>query len=366
MKAITIGSAMADIIALIGDSDVERMTMHNATSSFLLLEQGKKIEARSIGNHIGGGAINMAVSLSRLGVETSTLVKVGRDADGADILDRLAAEGISTGQVLYTDELPTGTAVMVSSHDKNPTIFTQRGANTLLEPKDVRPSLFDGLNLVCVASLSNRSADCFPKILELASGSGAYVSANPGIRQLTSRSVPFLGSLEYLDLLAINRIEAEALVPAISANTEIADAADAVDDDPDLPRLLKIGLESVGFTMSLGTFFRAVQSLGVKNVVLTDGAEGSYLATADHLYFCPARPVRLMGTAGAGDAFISTLCRYLADGKDCGAAMQAATLNAGSVIEYIDTQEGLLSAPALDEHVAQYGSEIPVRTISRH
>ena len=48
MKAITVGSATIDIIALIADDDVERMTMHNATSSFLLLEQGKKVDASSI------------------------------------------------------------------------------------------------------------------------------------------------------------------------------------------------------------------------------------------------------------------------------------------------------------------------------
>ena len=43
-KALTGGSAMVYNIVLVADGDVERMTMHNDASSFLLMEQGRKIE----------------------------------------------------------------------------------------------------------------------------------------------------------------------------------------------------------------------------------------------------------------------------------------------------------------------------------
>ena len=46
MKVLTIGSAMIDTIAIIGSARIERMTMLNAESSFLLLEEGRKTEAR--------------------------------------------------------------------------------------------------------------------------------------------------------------------------------------------------------------------------------------------------------------------------------------------------------------------------------
>ena len=42
MKVLTIGSAMIDTIAIIGSARIERMTMLNAESSFLLLEEGRK------------------------------------------------------------------------------------------------------------------------------------------------------------------------------------------------------------------------------------------------------------------------------------------------------------------------------------
>jgi hypothetical protein len=46
---------------LVADRNVERMTMHNATSS-LLLKLGGKTQAECISTHVGGGAVNAAVA----------------------------------------------------------------------------------------------------------------------------------------------------------------------------------------------------------------------------------------------------------------------------------------------------------------
>ena len=54
MRTLCVGSAMLDVIVLVGDRNAEGVTMHNTTSSFLLLEQGGKIQAESISTHVGG------------------------------------------------------------------------------------------------------------------------------------------------------------------------------------------------------------------------------------------------------------------------------------------------------------------------
>lgn len=363
LKAITVGSAMADSIVLVGDSDIERMTMQNATSSFLLLEQGRKIEALSITSHVGGGAVNAAVSLSRLGADTSTLIKIGCDANGGLIMDRLIAEKIGSDFVRQTDELPTGTAVMVSSHDKNATIFTQRGANTLMKSEDIAATKFDGHDLVYVTNLSNRSADCFPEIVKRGRDAGAFVAANPGIRQLTSRSSPFLDSLENVDLLAINREEAESLIPVtVGRFPELYIAPTSMKDCA--PRLTGPGGDRSGLSVSLHAFCRAIRKLGTENVLITDGIHGSYLATSNGLYHCPIRHAEVLGTAGAGDGFISTASLFLASGRSVDDALKAATLNASSVVSHIDTQEGLLNALEIDQMLAHVGEELAVTTLS--
>ncbi|HAE02725.1 MAG TPA: carbohydrate kinase family protein, partial [Rhodospirillaceae bacterium] len=61
LKAITVGSATVDIIATVASDDIERMTLHNSTTSFLLLEPGRKVDASSVITQTGGGAVNAAV-----------------------------------------------------------------------------------------------------------------------------------------------------------------------------------------------------------------------------------------------------------------------------------------------------------------
>ena len=89
---------------------------------------------------------------------------------------------------------PTGASVLISSHDRNAAVFTFRGANTLLEPRDLADEAF-ATDLVYVSSLSNRSADCYPNIIDKAKQAGALVAVNAGVRQLSARGGAFLESL---------------------------------------------------------------------------------------------------------------------------------------------------------------------------
>ncbi len=365
MRSLCIGSATVDIIVLVRSSDVERMTMHNATSSFLLLEQGRKFDARSITRHIGGGAVNAAVALSRLEFDSSVLVKIANDESGKAILARLEDERVDTSNVIRTDELPTGETVMVSSHDRNATIFTQRGANTLLRPEDAGPEVLSKRDLIYVSNLSNRSVECFPSIVSAGSKAGAFVAVNPGIRQITSRVHDLVASLADADLLVLNSVEAEALVPAIGAITGDAPSPPTLKlpDDLDL-RLARVGLSFGGFTMDLAEFTERLRSTGLTRVAITDGVHGAYLADASGIQFCPSLPTEVKGTAGAGDAFASTLSGYLAKGSKPDAALQAAAINASSVVAEIDTQSGLLTAAKLDERAKNMTAKLTAHNLT--
>ena len=216
-RSLAIGSAMIDIIAIIADRDVERVTLHNATISFLLVEQGRKIEAESISIHIGGGGVNVAVALRRFGHPVDALIKLGRDVDADRVRGHLKSADISTALITTSESLPTGSAVIISSHDRDAAIYTQRGANTALTPAEIMAVDFRAYDLVYVSPLSEASADCFSVAVTRASKAGAFAVANPGIRQITTRSPDLLNALGQLDLLVINAKEAAALAPALMA-----------------------------------------------------------------------------------------------------------------------------------------------------
>lgn len=347
MKAMTIGGATVDTIAIIDSSRIERMSMWNAETSFLLLSEGSKIEATEISTHCGGGAVNTAVALARLGADVSVLIKLGNDSRADVILERLGAERVSAKRVLRDDAAMTGASVIVASHDRNATIFTYRGANTHLTHDDLTPEAF-AVGLVHVAGLSNASAECFPTLVERAKSQGAFVSTNPGIRQLSSRGSALLKHLGHVDLLVVNRSEAEALVPVLVARFGEGGAPLGHGAEHIGSTLAHRGLAAGGYEMSLRAFSAALLSSGLSYTAITDGRAGAFLMDREAIRFCPAIEAEVAGTAGAGDAFAATLASYLADRHKPDEALRAATLNAASVVAHVDAQTGLLRRAELD------------------
>lgn len=351
MKVLTIGGAMVDTIVTIASDKIEQMKMLNAESSFLLLEEGQKTEAEQIATQCGGGAVNAAVAAARLGHSTSLIAKVGHDARARTIFDRLSEEGVDLKWTSVDDDAPTGSSVIISSHDRNAAVFTYRGANTRLGPKDFPLDAFVGKDLVYVANLSNQSADCYPLVVERAKTAGARLAVNPGVRQLTARYDDFWRSLGMIGILCINRSEAEALMPRLLQSFGEGGAPLVVKSGDPIPPLAKRGLRNGGYEMTLTKFMGALIDLGVGAVALTDGAHGAFIARGRELHYREAPRVTAEATTGAGDAFSATFACFLSETDDVATSLKAAIINAASVVKFIDTQTGLLPRQALEREM---------------
>jgi len=363
MKALTVGGAMIDTIAIIASDRIERMRMTNADNAFLLLEEGRKTEALEVSTHVGGGAVNAAVAMARLGLDVGTLVKLGKDARAEMVMTHLMQEGVSTRWALRDGRAPTGASVLISSHDRNAAIFTFRGANTLLEGSDLRKEAF-ATDVVYVSSLSNESADAFPAIIGHAKGQGALVATNPGVRQLSSRGGAFQETLKQIDILAVNRSEADVLVPGLVKR--FGEGARGLSSKPGeaLPRLAARGFVGGGLEMGLIDFFASLRKHGPRYVVVTDGRDGAFLGTPDAILYCPVLETKVAGTAGAGDAFNATFTAFVAMGRGADEALRASAINSASVVNHIDTQTGLLSLEEIDKRLGETKATLEVRTWS--
>ena len=346
MKALVFGSAMIDTVVIVPNDSIERMTMHNATSSFLLVEQGRKVEAEVIEVFTGGGGVNVSVSLKRQGWDVAPVMMIGEDLNGRKVRERLEAQKIDQAHVLVADGESTGTAVLIASHDRNASIFTHRGANTRLTCRELERISFDGCGLAYLAGLSNQSADCFPDIVAKAKTAGAFVFTNPGIRQLTSRQSQFFDSLASIDCLSLNRVEAASLVPRLISHPHGVSQTPVSNFDHD-DGVFELG----GFQLGFDAFFKDILETGPAYCLVTDGSKGAYLASKEGIVFCPALRVDPQGTAGAGDAYGSTVASWLAQGRPPHEALQAASCNAASVVRAVDTQSTLLDKAALHARV---------------
>jgi ribokinase len=171
------------------------------------------------------------------------------------------------------------------------------------------------------------------------------------VRQLTARFDDFWNSLNQIDILSINRREAQTFMPRLLQSFGEGGAALSVKSGEPIPALAKRGLRNGGYEMSLLKFLGSLVELGVGAVVLTDGANGSFIAIGHDLYYREAQTVTAAATTGAGDAFSATFACYFADTGDVSRSLAAAVLNAANVVRYVDTQTGLLTRQAMEKEL---------------
>ncbi len=348
MKAVTVGSATIDYIAIVEDLKTETRVSGDRETSFLLLEQGRKNDAEFISQFGGGGAVNAAVCLTRLGLDVECIAKVGHDHRADTVVGMLAAEGISTRRIIRTPDDATGASLLIAGRDRDNTICTYRGANTLFAPEDFTTEML-AADLVYVGPLSGGSADALTDLTARARAAGATVAVNPGIRQLTRLGGSILDALDQIDVLSMNRTEAEALIPRLAER--FGHGGRELGAEPGSARLAASGLSAGEVRMSLPTYMAALSDLGVGRVVITDGHHGAYAGDGTDIHYCAVEQVDVVGTVGAGDAFASTFAARLCLGDDAAAALAAASVNSASVIRHIDAQTGLLTAADLAARV---------------
>ena len=354
MKCVTIGGATVDIITQVSAHDVERLTMHNTHISFMMVELGRKIETDSIAISVGGGAVNAAVSMHRLGHDVTPVIKIKDDMNGRKITQMLKDTPMRTDYVINTAQKSTATSVLLSSVERDPTVFTYRGANTELTAHEIPDTAFDGVDLVYITALSGESSKALPKLAKRGKSSGAFVATNPGILQLQRRGHEILDALADVDCLTINTREASQLIHKLRERGVTSARLNAPDDYPHRDKMtaLKAGLSLDDGHMNIATFMATMTALGLNYMVITDGKNGSYMGVKDGVYFAPAQTVKVAGTIGAGDGFASTLTTYLADpSKTPEQALVAGAINSAAVVSHTDTQTGLLDDKTLQSKI---------------
>jgi sugar/nucleoside kinase (ribokinase family) len=326
-KVLTIGGATHDIFILYESLEVATFS-HNEVRDqrFLLLQEGKKIEVKSIKYASGGGATNSAVSFKRLGFDVSSLFKLGIDHPAEIIRAALTKEGINLSFVAKGSKGSTGTSFILPTPSGDRTILAFRGINAYMQQEDIPFASLNTFDQLYITSLSGRSSELLLPIVKKAKEFDVPVAINPGGSQLAAGAHTLRDALQFIDLLILNAEEAEMFFSHIKS------------DHRD--------------RFSLDTFFKTVMQQGPSIVVVTDGARGVYVAHKNIVFFYPAiQEVKIVNTIGAGDAFGSCFVASLLQGFSIQEAIMCGNINAASVISYLDAKEGLLSAEKLLERL---------------
>ncbi|ASI99074.1 carbohydrate kinase family protein [Thermococcus celer] len=114
---------------------------------FIALQEGRLREVRSFERHPGGAPANVAVGLSRLGVESALVSKVGDDPFGDFLLEELRNEGVRT-YIPRDGERHTGVVFVQLIGAKPEFILYDGVAYFNLKPGDVDFSVLENAEVV--------------------------------------------------------------------------------------------------------------------------------------------------------------------------------------------------------------------------
>ncbi|RSN37410.1 ribokinase [Amycolatopsis sp. WAC 04169] len=248
----------------------------------------------------GGKGANTAVAAARLGADVALLGAVGDDPYGELLKRSLTESGVDTGS-LRTSERPTGIAYITVTPDGENSILVSPGANSALRPEDVD---LDGAEIV-VLSLEiplETVEHAVAKAVE--TGVKTLLNLSPAA-ELSAKT------LQGLDVLLVNEHEAAFLLGG----------------EAEFPKLL---------------------DLGPKAAVVTLGAKGAAVVTADGVTEVPSPKVEAVDTTGAGDAFAGALATALAKGEELADAARKAVKVAAITVTRQGAQPSYPTASELE------------------
>ncbi|MBU0727594.1 carbohydrate kinase family protein [Patescibacteria group bacterium] len=341
-KIFTIGGATFDIFIKAYDQAIMRITTPQERDEWLCLRYGGKVIVDSVIETFGGGATNTSVAFSRMGFDANFLGKIGAH-HGDKVIENLEKEGVNTKFTKKTNRDQTAFSTIINTFEGDRTVLGYAGANKYFNAKDLPLKELETADWIFLNHLTEEHSkipDMLLKILK--KNPNIKLAWNPGHEQLVQGIRKWKKLLDRTEILFVNKEEA-----SLFARTPYQ-LAGIKKDDPEFhihvtKKFLPPYADDVSEIML--KFFET----GVKNVVITDGRNGSQASDGKNIWFCPIISHKRIDTLGAGDAFASGFTSANILGKSLKDALIYGTLNANSVVNHFGAQAGLLTKTEMDK-----------------
>ncbi|MDA0705321.1 MAG: aminoimidazole riboside kinase [Proteobacteria bacterium] len=233
----------------------------------------------------GGTGANVSVALSRLGVRTALITKLGNDPHAALLVDKLKRENVNTQHISYSDGYRTGVVgISVDSAGEREFTFMEKpSADSQLESSDI--PAFERGEWLCVSSfmLSQRSSrEATLHAIKQAKMADLIVcvDANMRIDRWDDRSL---------------------LVPTTTDALKMADIA----------KMSEHELFLLANTDSVEEGIEKVKRWPARIKIITRAQKGAILLTGQSEFQVEGFNVPVVDMTGAGDAFIAAFISKL-------------------------------------------------------
>lgn len=284
------------------------------TGKGIAFSLGSKIPLKEVEFCSGGGGTNAAATFSNQGFKVAYCGKTGGDLTTKELIKDLRERKISTDFVVSDQRYTTNYSVVISSEEGR-SILVFRDASEKLTQEEI-PWEKLKKNWIYLAPLSGGLADISDIIAKEACKKGAKIALNPGNNQILKKKERLEKTLEFLDLLILNKEEASKLT-GISPEKE--------------QEIIK-------------TLSKKVKGL----IVLTKGGAGVVVSDGEYLYKAGIlEKEKIVDKTGTGDAFGSGFVAGIMKSKSLEQdsieyAIQMGSANATSCLGNFGAKNGLL------------------------
>ena len=229
----------------------------------------------------GGAPANVAVALSRLGVNVSFIGKVGDDVLGNFMQEKLAEEGVNIENMLLTNEARTALTFVTldENGDRSFDFYINPSADRFLKSKEIDENLFRENKILHFGSISlidEPACSATKYAVKKAKKEGLLISYDPNLR------TGLWSSLE----------KAREKITSMLGQTDILKVAEDELEFISGKRNIKNGVKYIKSEYKIPLIF------------VTNGDEGAYYYK-EKLGFVPSIDVDAVDTTGAGDGFVS-------------------------------------------------------------
>lgn len=263
----------------------------------------------------GGAGTNVSVGLSRLGIISACVSRVGDDLFGKQIVNELSLEKVEHSMVQIDSEGRTGTSVVLVASDGGRSILTYRGVSKDVVSNEVD---WEKVSLASWIHLSGMGGNMsfVDDVINFAFEKKIRVSWNPGKGELVERE-RVARLLPKVEVLIVNRLEAATLLGhEYSEDKKIASS------------LLKLGL---------------------KQAVVTEGKDGVMWIESGRLMRLGSIKVSSIDDTGAGDGFSTGLIAGLVEGREIEESLMMGLCNGASVVTQLGAKKGLLRVKDMEK-----------------
>ena len=292
-----------------------------------LPQEGQLIAVDTVVTRAGGCAANVAICLSKQGVQADVVGCLGRDLSARLVIESLEGVGIGTEHITYSETESTSQTAVLLVQGQDRRYVHLFGANKALSIAQIDRWWLGQLKVFYLGGLfvlPGIQAEAFCDLLQFCRGKGVTTVIDVVIPQHVQDFHLLKQALPYIDYFLPNEDEARQ----ITGQVKVADQ------------------------------LQALQAMGAGTVIVTRGPKGVMASRDRTTWQAGTFPVNSVDSSGSGDAFAAGVLLGIINGWPMERLLTHASAFGASATRAIGTTDGVFTAAELDSFLSVHPLDI--------